>query len=663
MANQETKPDLAVESQEVSLESGFTWRSLLALFFSSATLVPMIIYVSLVSGALVATAAVYITAFLFSGISRLLNAPMRRQEMFIVYTVTAVAVSVPFLGFVYRGYFVESRLTSLFTDPATGQSVSSLIPEWYAPRQGSESWINRSFMYNSWLFPIALATLQYGVLWTMQEFAITFICAHLYINTENLPFPFASIDAQMVITLTERDPNRMRIFALSAIPSIVYSIILYAIPMVTAGAVTLIPVPWVDLTSGLIGIEKALPGACLGVSTDPLWPIWGFLVAPSVVAYILIGSISVWVFANWAFLNFFSAYFSEWAEEWVPGMSMQLIYQRASLRIWISPLVSFTIAVAVLTIMKGRHYFIRSFKGLMRLSPSDKEAGYFSLPFLLLMYFGAIGVSAAIFHVLVPGFPVWPTLAVTALSFIGSLASVRAVGETGFAIGLPYAWQGLVILSGYSGLEPWLISPAFSGALGSYSFQWNSSPSGASQFARYVKAAYLTRTRIRDYFKAYIPAFVLSSVFSFIYMSFIWSMAPIPSYVFPSAQIFWPVSVLTQGLWMTKQIVAFKPEFMLGSFGFMLVLGIVGEVIMKFTRIPFSIIGLVIGAGMLPAYSITVFIGSIIGNYVIKRYLGAEWWERNRSVIVAGIFAGEGIVLGISAVALMMLKATWLKPY
>jgi len=663
MTNQKVKPDVTSESQEVKLESGLTWRSLLALFFSSATLVPMIIYVSLVSGALVASAAVYITAFLFSGMSRLLGAPMRRQEIFIVYTVTAVAVGVPFLGYIYRGYFVESRLTSLFTDPATGLSVSKLIPEWYAPPKGSESWITRSFFYSSWLFPIALTTLQYVVLWTIQEFAITFICAHLYIRTENLSFPFASIDAQMVITLTERSPERMRIFALAALPSMVYNIVLYTIPMITSGSVTLIPVPWIDLTAGLIGIEKIFPGACLGVSTDLLWPVWGFLLAPSTVSQILIGSISVWVFANWIFLNFFPSYFSEWAAEWVPGMSMQLIYQRASLRVWISPMVSFTLAVAVLSIIKGRHYFVKSFKGLMKLSSADKEAGYFSLPVLLLMYFGAIGASAVVFHVLVPGFPVWPTLAIIALSFFGSLVAVRAVGEVGFPIGIPYAWQGLVLLSGYQGLEPWLISPAFSGALGSYVFQWSTQPSGAPQFTQYVKAAYLTGTRIRDYFKAYIPALILAYVFSFIYMSFIWSMAPIPSYVYPAAQIFWPVSVLTQNLWMTKQIVAFKPEFMFGSFVFMLLLGIVGETVMKFTGIPFSLIAIVTGTGMLPAYSLTVFIGSIIGNYVIKRYMGAEWWMRNRSVVVAGIFAGEGIILGISAVALMMIKATWLKPY
>jgi len=83
----------------------------------------------------------------------------------------------------------------------------------------------------------------------------------------------------------------------------------------------------------------------------------------------------------------------------------------------------------------------------------------------------------------------------------------------------------------------------------------------------------------------------------------------------------------------------------------------------KFTPIPFSLIGLVTGTIMLPAYAVPYLIGSVLGNYVIRRHVGDEWWSNYRSVIVAGILCGMGIMIAISASAVMIMKATWILPW
>jgi hypothetical protein len=89
---------------------------------------------------------------------------------------------------------------------------------------------------------------------------------------------------------------------------------------------------------------------------------------------------------------------------------------------------------------------------------------------------------------------------------------------------------------------------------------------------------------------------------------------------------------------------------------------VVCELIGKFTLIPFSLIGLGVGLAMLLAYSIPFLVGSILGNYIIRRYVGNQWWSQYRLIIVASVLAGTGIVVALSAALIMILKATWILP-
>jgi len=642
--------DASSEPSTERLERGFNWRTVLALLFAAFALLPVSLYLQLVSGVVVASAAVYITAILFTEIARMLGAPLTKHETYIIFMVSSIAagLSIPFLSRVQTVYFMTSPIAWAFR--IGGSPLPTLAPTWWAPPLGSTAYLTRSLLHQDWILPTAVGITIGGVLWIIQEIALTLICSVLYIEIEPLAFPFAKVNAEICETLAERDPRKMRVFILSALVGLTYAMIIYGIPTLSQGIFnipfTLIPVPWVDMTTGLFGIDKILPGAIFGVATDLLPYVSAFVVPFHILVTIFIASIAVWVFGNHLALTALSSFFPEWKKEWMLGMDFALTWQRSQIRVWLSPQISFALAAAAIYLVKAAPYMVRAFKTLLRLPTTMQRAGYLRLPTLLAMYFGATGLSVLIFHLLVPDFPVWvPILASMGWGFMGAILSVRAVGDTGYSISVPYVWQGSVFLTGYEGVGPWLISPAISGGT------WTSQ----------LKVAYLTNTNPKDFFKAYVVAVVLYHIASFVYISFFWSVAPIPSSVYPYTLIAWPVEVLNTSMWMTRQI-GINPTVMIGSFALMLSLGMAGEALAKFVQIPFSLVAVVTGTTTLPPAATALLIGGLVAK-VLRRYFSVDWWTQYRAVIVAGAYCGEGIVVGVAAAAVMIAKATWVKPF
>jgi len=52
-----------------------------------------------------------------------------------------------------------------------------------------------------------------------------------------------------------------------------------------------------------------------------------------------------------------------------------------------------------------------------------------------------------------------------------------------------------------------------------------------------------------------------------------------------------------------------------------------------------------------------------MGRLIFQRIFGAERWNVYQRIIVAGIAAGMGIVVGISAAIVIMTKSAWILPY
>lgn len=636
-------------------QAGLTWRSLLAIIFSAAIILPVSLSINLLAGIALASAATYLTAVLFAEIARITGRPLTKQEMFIIYSTSGLtASSIPFLDYVWRLYFRSGTISYAFTDVVTGKPLPQLLPDWFIPPLSSSAYTTRSFLTPDLLVPIAVYTV-YWFLWLAQEIAITYISAELYVHREKLEFPMAAVDSQICVVLTERHPDRFRIFTVTFFIGFSYAAAAYGSPLLTQGAITPIPIPWIDLTPGTYGIEKILPGAVLGLATDPISYLMGFIIPFNAIVSMTLGSVVVWIFGNWYARIGLSSLFPDWLAEWRPGMTSTLVYQRAYLRVWIGPLISFALATAVIGIFQSRKAIVETFKTITKVTQQRNEGGTRLYVWLALYLFGTVA-SVILVQALYPDFPFWITALVSVgVGFVYALISARAMAETGFPIiggqVTNYIWYGSIFLSGYQGgVGPFLQPPAIGG--------WNS-PKWTSD----LKVAQTLETRPIDYAKAIVLATVAFHVFSFIYVSIFWMAAPIPSSIYPATMIYWPVRTIEQALWTTRQITVFKPEAMVGSFSIILGLGVAVEALSRFMTVPFSLVAFVTGASMLPAYSIPILAGGLLGRFFFARVFGTAWWTNNRSVLIAGIMAGEGVMVGICVAIAMLSKAAWILPY
>jgi len=648
MSERNPNPSIAA----MKAKPGLTWKSTLALLFAAATILPVNLYLQLVSGATIAAAATYITLVVLTELGSLLGSPITKQEAFIIFMLTSIVAGSPvYINFVYRSYFVTSPIVWTFKDPYTGKPLPEVVPPFWAPPYDSQAHVLRSLLHPDFIIPQVVSHLQFGVLFIIMEIALTMFVSSLYLEAEPLPFPLADVNYSLIETLTERTEERMGIFIISLIVGAFYSFIAYGIPTIMMGLfnvpLQLIPIPWIDLTTGYWGVEKFLPGACFGISTDILAFATGFILPLRVLAYIAVGSIATWVFGNWLALTAFKLYFPEWVSEWKSGMSLSLVWQRSLLRVWIGPQIGFILGLSLLSFAWSYKAVARALKSLIRMTVAGggSSAARWSLP----MFLGASICSLVFFHVLVPDFPLHVAALTIPLSLLLAVVATRIRGETTVYAYPPYLWWILVYASGYPKVDAFFFQPVIGG-------------SSTPLWTEALKVARLTETKETDFFKGFVLAWVLYCVFSLIFVQFFWLMAPIPSYVYPWTVISWPIQAITESMWYTRQITA-RMNTVLFGFTLVLALGALQVVLHRLTGFALDIVSLISGTATIPPAAISMLIGGLFGNYVLRRAMGEARWREERALMVAGIATGGGIVTGILAALVLMFKSAWLKPF
>jgi len=646
-----TSEKSSVESTLQRGERGLTWRSSLAILYGGWIMLPVVLYISLMSGSIIAGGATYITVILFTELSRLTGRPMKKQELFIIFmTIGWVASWFPFMQIPFRSYYMTSPISRMFKDPFTNRPIVESIPSWWAPPPESLVLKQRgleALLHPAWLFPIILIALGTAS-WFIAEVGMALMMSMIFIEIEKLPYPFAPMDAAVATTLSERPEERLRIFSLSAFFAFIYAFILYGFPVLGIGS--FIPVPWADFTRYT---QYSLPGALLGICTDILPYVFGFLIPFHVVIYILIGSFAVWVFGNSFALTYFADMFPQWKSEWVIGMPLQLMYQRSLLWIWVSPQIGVTIAAAVVIIGSKYKAFIRGIKSLVGIGGARVE-GYPRLSVLLGMFFAGTLGSVAISYILVPDFYAqywyYPLLLSVGWTFVFDLVSCRIWGEVGpLNIPPPPVWQGMVVLSGYPKVDAFFAAPLIG-------------TGGAGGMTHAVKVAYLTDTKPIDYFKALAILAPVGLLASFFYTGVFWTVAPMPSSAYPWTRIAWPVQIIQQNVWISRSTEIFRFDLAMNTFILFTVLGLIGEFVIR-RFIPFSFIGIISGTLTLPPYSLAYLVGAIVGKFLLQRKMGAARWNEMKPVVAAGLAMGIGVAVGLSAPLAMVAKAMWAAPY
>jgi len=608
---------------------GLTLRSIFAILYSAAVIQPAIIWVHLATGNVILEAGIYATVFLFSEIAALTKKPLTKHEIlvFIVGCATSGVGVFFFPTYIYNLYFRRHPLMS---------QITSFLPEWFSPPPNSPVWDLRTFFHKDWMIPISISLIQLFLL-LIAELALGFLTTEIFVVQENLPFPVQQATAQLCSTLAERSENRLRVFIISAVISFIYSIFLYAIPTITNAAlnieVQVIPLPWIDLNHI---VEKVLPGASLGVATDPAAVALGLILPTKIIISMLLGSAALFFAGNSALTQL--GLFTEWS----PGMTLKDAWQRSVLHFWAGPIVVFSIMAGVLPIIFHSRPFFSAIRSLSRISIRRGEERV-SLKVILILYLASTLTSVFISCYLIPDFPLYIFLLMSVgWSLVQTLITTRALGVTGTVPQIPYVWQGVVLASGYTGFKAWF-APLVIGE--------------ASYWAGSFKVAELTLTSRMDLVKAFFLAFPLSLFFGLIYTQLFWTISAIPSSLFPVP--FWDVNVNLTYLFISRKITnLFKTEWMFGAF----ISAIAIHLLAEFTNIPISTIGIATGMMLPIATPVSYLVGLLIGK-ILLHYFKKAWIKDQASTIFAGVVTGESLLVTLSTGIAMVLKSRWIRPF
>jgi hypothetical protein len=625
----------SVQETTSTLKPGLTWRSFIAMLTAILIFLPASIYMNLTSGAgTLGIAASFVIAIIFSELTRYFGNPLTKQELFIMFSATSAVSSLvtPYYGLIWRVYFSTHPVFSHVM--LYGEPLINLIPSWFVPKDANILQL-RTFFVAEWFQPIAIV-LTMVILSLIQSVSIALFCSHLFIDVEKLEFPFAKIQSSLVEVLSEKKENQMRIFIFSVMIGLVFGLILYAPQLI---GTPIVPLPFVDLTSFT---QDIVPGAIIGLSTDILTYSMGIVIPLNVAACLVASSIFVYVIANNLFLVTFPNIFPQWVQEYYPGMGIASLQYRSTLRIWLPFQFGMSMAMAIFYVFLLRKEVFKSFKLLGKIKKGTE--GWSSVPIVLIIFVLSSLASAGLFLYFVPEYPAWiAVLLSTGYSFLMALISSRALGIGGMSPSFPYPWRMITLFTDYKGLVGWDFQPAIE-------------TGGSAGIVQSMKIAYLTETKPMDYIKMFIIGNVVALVLSVIFYDFFWRMTPIPSTVYPYTLMYWPQSMLELLMYATRQI-QIPPERVGIGMGVSMVLVAV-EFVFNRIGVPFSAIGLLLGAFQIPPAAIAIFVGSLISDVIIVRLVPD--WKDLKFMAMAGLMAGVSISAGLGVSVSIILKSSWI---
>jgi hypothetical protein len=109
-------------------------------------------------------------------------------------------------------------------------------------------------------------------------------------------------------------------------------------------------------------------------------------------------------------------------------------------------------------------------------------------------------------------------------------------------------------------------------------------------------------------------------------------------------------------MYATRQI-QIPPERVGIGMGVSMVLVAV-EFVFNRIGVPFSAIGLLLGAFQIPPAAIAIFVGSLISDVIIVRLVPD--WKDLKFMAMAGLMAGVSISAGLGVSVSIILKSSWI---
>lgn len=637
-------------------EDGFGWGTVIMAFFVGLLMVPAQMYLQLVAGMSLGSAAEWVTVILYVEVARRAFKKLKRPEIFVLFYMCGAVVSSSAAGqgLLWQQFAVQS-------EQLRAMGITEYIPWWYAP-SNPDVLATRSFLIGPWAVPLLL--MVFGMfMGRLNNFGLGYVMFRLTSDIERLPFPMAPVAAMGMTALAdasdEKETWRWQTFCFGSVIGMMFGFIYLGIPTVSgalfAGSLSILPLPFLDLTSYT---DSFLPAMPVLISFDLAFVISG-MVLPF---WAMVGSIIGLLFTLVANPTL---YYMGILDNWEPGIGGIKTVQSNVMDFYFSFGLGLSFAIAFI----GFYYLYKGIKGgkggpklhWRRFLEPPPNRGDIPLWVALSIYFFSTTIYIALSWFLInrfsgpllgPPFPLW------LLIFFGfvytplvTYVSTRMEGIVGQQMPVPFVREATFILSGYKGAAIWFAPiPMYD----------------ASRQAMFFRTTELTGTKFTSLIKSEFLIFPIMVIGAITFSQFLWSIDNVPSELFPYANQFWELNAFQQGLIFSATLPgdvvtpfhdAFRPEFI----GAGLFLALAVFACLNHFGLPiFLVFGVIRGLDQsMPHVIIPMFLGALLGRYVFRKRFG-DRWPQYRIVVAAGFSAGVGLItmlcLGIVFVAKSVIK-------
>jgi hypothetical protein len=639
-------------------EDGFGVKAMLGGLFVGLIMTPASMYMSLVVGADIGSAAQWVTIILFLEVARRSFTVLKRPEIYVLYYM-AGATLVSGSGLLWNQFMVQSESFRQFGIP---------VPSWVAP-SNPDILGARSFFQPEWLVPICLMALGMAIS-RLDHFGLGYVMYRLTSDVEKLPFPMAPVGAQGITALADasggKETWRWRVFSFGAMLGLCFGAVYLALPAVTGAflpePISIFPVPFKDLTSNTEDFLPAVPmilsfnlGLVISGMVLPFWAMVGSFIG-----------LLLCTFGNPIL------YHANILHHWKPGLGAITTIQSNTLDFYFSFGLGLTAAIAIIGFWHVFASLLRRKRDIDTNSAATINWGNLFKPpagrgdisiwagIGIYIFSTCSTITIAYFllrwaHQEDPhNSPVTGTLMAVLLFYgfiytpILSYVSARMEGIVGMSVQIPFVREATFILSGYKGAAIWFAPfPAYN-----YGAQ-----------TLYFRQTELTGTKIWSMVKAEAFIFPIVLVATIVFSQFIWKIAPVPNSAFPYAQQFWELTAFRQALTFSSTLPGgehgpFYEAFVPLYLGAGVSLALVTYACLSFFGLPVLLVyGVIRGMDQsTPDVILPQLAGAMLGRYYFAKRFGKDW-PQYRVVFFAGYGCGVGLIMMLALGLVFMSKS------
>ena len=646
-------------------EEGFGLKAMIGGVFVGLIMTPASMYMQLVIGTDVGSAAQWVTIILFIEVARRAFTTLKRPEIYVLYYM-AGATLVTGSGLLWNQYIVQSDAFRQF-------GLVERIPTWVAPTS-PDVLGQRSFFHPSWYVPIGLMALGM-FLQRVDHFGLGYVMYRITSDVEKLPFPLAPVQAQGVTALTDASEGqetwRWRVFSFGAMLGMGFAVVYLALPAISGAflpePLSVFPLPFKDLTGNT---EDFLPATAMMLSFNLGFVLVGMVLPFSAMVGSFVGLVIVMIMNP-------VLYKTGVLSSWKPGVGAIATLNANFLDFYLSFGLGLMAAIAVIGIVHVLSGVVRKNRDLDEMgAPRVNWRNFFNPPpgrgdfplwvamgvyvfstvasiviaVLLLRNAHAHGLGSAVTPVLVGVLVFYGFVYTPLISYVAA----RMEGIVGMTVQVPFVREATFILTGYQGAAVWFAPvPAFN----------------YGQQTLYFRTTELTGTKITSMIKSELFIFPIVLVTTILFSQFIWRIAPVPSSAFPYAEKYWDLAAYRQAVIYSSTLPggqhgpfyeAMQPGVIV--IGLVVALLIYGS--LSWLGLPVLMTyGIIRGLDQsTPDVILPQFVGALLGRYYFAKRFGDKW-PLYRVVFFAGYGCGVGLIMMLALGLVFMSKSVFQAVY